>query len=269
VGKRTTGIETEIVGRLLGAGSVEALRHGGVVAPVADAAQIHADLEPLRAAPALDVLESRRNGNRIDVRLGTTDERAWLLVIWLVDGSEALAESVTVYERPDRYESELGLVIVLNGPSSVGKSALMSAFADSAATPFACLDEPVFGRLPTKFLAWPDTIPGHREGVLAALATAARRGHQFITSAAGIPQAEFHAALRDVRTVYVGLDAPLDVLNRRQLLQADKFGGLAEESIAIHDGWRYDLRIDTARHSPQEAARILSGHLEARASSPS
>src|SRR3984893_13194706 len=105
VGKRTTGIETEIVGRLHGAGSVEALRQGGGVAPVADAEQINADLEPLRAAPALGVLESRRNGNRIDIRVSATDERAWLLVIWLGDGSEAVAESVTVDERPKRFDS--------------------------------------------------------------------------------------------------------------------------------------------------------------------
>ena len=98
--------------------------------------------------------------------------------------------------------------------------------------------------------------------MLAALAAAARLGNQFLVSAAGIDQRRFRDALEGVPTVYVGLDAPLDVLVARQLTQADKFGGLAEESIGIHDGWEYDLRIDTVAHSPAEAAHLLAEHLE-------
>ena len=77
--------------------------------------------------------------------------------------------------------------------------------------------------------------------MLAGLAAAARLGNQFIVSAAGI---------------------------ERQLSQADKFGGLAEESVGVHDGWRYDLRIDTARHTPDQAAKLLvlsrASHCELR-----
>jgi chloramphenicol 3-O-phosphotransferase len=83
-------------------------------------------------------------------------------------------------------------------------------------------------------------------------------------SAAGIPQAQFEAAFADVETLYVGLDGSLAVLVQRQLAQVDKFGGLAEQSMTIHDGWRYDLRIDTVKESPDAAAQLLADLVERR-----
>ena len=61
-----------------------------------------------------------------------------------------------------------------------------------------------------------------------------------------------------METIYVGLDGSLAVLVQRQLAQVDKFGGLAEESMSIHDGWRYDLRIDTVKETPDAAAQLLA-----------
>lgn len=190
---------------------------------------------------------------------------AWLLVVWFKDLTLEAAESITAYSRPQRFSGVPGgLVIVLNGPSSVGKSTLMRTFADRAATPFACLDEPVFGRPPGRFTAWPETLGPHVDGVLAGLAAAARLGNQFLVSAAGISQAQFESALADVERLYVGLDGPLAVLVQRQLAQVDKFGGLAEESMTIHDGWRYDLRIDTVDQSPDASARLLADLVQRR-----
>ncbi|MEO6468773.1 MAG: hypothetical protein ABIP21_06710 [Acidimicrobiia bacterium] len=247
-----------LVLRLLAATSADALNHDGLVAPEADANAIDRQLGLLRDAPNIDVLNVRRNGRRVDARLRADNGSDWLVVAWASHSTLEAIESVTVYERPEPFRGRsLGLVIVLNGPSSVGKSSLMRAFADSADTPFACLDEPSFGRLPAAFTAWPDTLGPHVDGVLAALAAAARFGNQFLVSAAGISQQRFRAALTEVPTLYVGLDAPLDVLVARQLSQADKYGGLAEESVDIHHGWNYDLRIDTAQHRPADAARLL------------
>jgi len=141
-------------------------------------------------------------------------------------------------------------------------SSTMAAFADSAQTAWASLDEPMFGRLPTRFLAWPVTAGPVVEGFLAALRGAAQVGNQLIASAAGIEQRRFQDALVGISTVYVGLHAPLDILLARQRMQADKFGGLAEESVAIHDDWVYDLSIDTADRGPSEVARLLAEFLD-------
>ena len=190
---------------------------------------------------------------------------AWLVVAWFADLTLDEAESIAVYPRPHRFGGVLGgLVIVLNGPSSVGKSTLMQTFGDRAVTPFACIDEPLFGRPPARFTAWPETLGPHVDGLLAGLAAAARLGNQFVVSAAGIPQAQFEYGLAGVERLYVGLDGSLAVLVQRQLGQVDKFGGLAEESMTIHDGWRYDLRIDTVEESPDAAAQLLSDLVERR-----
>ena len=213
----------------------------------------------------LAVVDLRRNGSRIDARVHGEGDEAWLVVVWFSDGSLTEVESVTVYPRPEPFDGlPSGRVIVLNGPSSVGKSSLMRAFADRARTPFACLDEPFLGRIPPHFLAWQETLGPHVAGLLAGLGAAAVLGNQFIVSAAGISQQKFAAALSGVETVYVGLDAPLDVLVQRQLEQIDKFGGLAEESVNVHDGWNYHLRIDAVRHTPESAARLSADYLAKR-----
>jgi chloramphenicol 3-O-phosphotransferase len=82
-------------------------------------------------------------------------------------------------------------------------------------------------------------------------------------SAAGISQARIRAALVDTTTFFVGLHAPLGVLIERQLAQVDKFGRLAEESMDIHEGWDYDLEIDTQEHSPESAAELLDRYVGA------
>ena len=221
------------------------------------------ELESLRDAGELHVIDERNNGRRFDVRVESDDGRAWLVVIWAAAEGGTAAESVTVHERPPVFAGRPGgIVVVLNGPSSVGKSSLMRAFADRSRTPYACFDEPWLGRLPGEYLAWPETLGPAVDGLLAGIAAAAELGNQFIVSAAGISQARFRAALVDVPAVYVGLDASLDELVRRQRRQIDKFGGLAEESVGIHAGWAYDLRIDTEAQTPDRAAAVLAQHVE-------
>ena len=110
------------------------------------------ELRDLAAAGALHVTDSRTNGSRVDARFATgAGDRAWLAVVWTSATGPGAVESVTLFERPRGFEAEVpGMVVVLNGPSSAGKSSLMAAFADVAPTPWACLDEPAFGRLPAR-----------------------------------------------------------------------------------------------------------------------
>ena len=251
--------------RLAATGSRAALAGSGIVAASADVDQMARDLEPLWGCDQLRVTSVRVNGERVDARVESADDRAWLAVVRTDTPSSTTVRGVTLYERPAPFRGrDSGLVVVVNGPSSVGKSSLMAAFADAASTPWSGLDEPFIGRLAGKFLAWPETAGPVTAGVLAALMAAARVGNQFIASAGGIAQDRFRQALAGVPTVYVGLHAPLAVLLARQVTQAEKFGGLAEESVGIHDGWTYDLRIDTAALLPNEAARVLAEFLDAR-----
>jgi chloramphenicol 3-O-phosphotransferase len=262
-----TGVDDyrDFLARLIGAKSAAGLLRSGLVAESADAHRLTSDLATLWDAPTVEIFDVRVNGARVDARLGSADGRAWLAVLWVKEGRFPVLLTTSLFERPGRFQgSPPGSAVVLNGPSSVGKSSLMKAFAEEAETPWACLEEPWFGSLPTRFRAWPEAAGPVADGFLAALGVAARVGNQFIVSAAGIPQDEFRSALHGVPTVYVGLDAPLDVLLCRQLTQPDKFGGLAEESVEIHEGWEYDLRIDMASCSPVEAAHQLAAFLAGR-----
>ena len=247
-----------LVRQLLDTRSDAALAASGLLSVSMSVSSVAAQLEPLWDADDVQVLDTRVNGPRIDARLRAGDGRAWLIVLWATATQTPRVESVTVYLRPQRHGvAPPGLVIVLNGPSSVGKSTLMRAFADTATTPWAYVDEPFIGKLPDRYLAWPDTAGPVSDGFLAALAASVRVGNRLIVSAAGISQALFRDALVGVPALYVGLDAPLEVLVQRQCTQADKYGGLAEASIGIHDGWIYELRIDTKRTPPNAAAEML------------
>jgi len=231
---------------------------------VADAPALEDSLAPIRSSVGLRLEDVRINGARIDAVLESGDGHAWRVVVWTA-GNPPRVENVTVFPRPPVFSPVApGTVVVLNGPSSVGKSSLMTAFAERADTPWAYFDEPFLGRRPAEYLAWPDTAGPASEGTLAGIAAAASLGNQFLISAAGIPQAQFVDVLTGIPTVYVGLHAPLDVLIERQLGQRDKFGGLAEASFGIHEGWVYDLAIDTTARTPDQAAHDLAEFLAAR-----
>jgi chloramphenicol 3-O-phosphotransferase len=78
-------------------------------------------------------------------------------------------------------------------------------------------------------------------------------------TAAGRQQEEFDRHLGDTPTVWVGLYCHPDVLLVRERSRTDRWGGLAESSISVHDGWHYDLTLDTT-NSPDPtklAAKIL------------
>ena len=146
-----------------------------------------------------------------------------------------------------------GLVIVVNGPSSVGKSTLMRTFADRAVTPSRALMNRRSDDL-QRNSGRPSTLGlTLMESLLASWQPL--DGNQFVLSAAGIRQARFESALADVGGRR-GTDGALDTLVQRQLGQVHQFGGLAEESMGIDDGWHYDLRIETVDERPDAAARF-------------
>jgi hypothetical protein len=79
------------------------------------------ELMPIDDAPTLRVIDSRRNGTRLDVRLAADDGRAWLVVAQETALGSGEIGAVTVHARPPRFDGSTGgLVLVLNGPSSVG-----------------------------------------------------------------------------------------------------------------------------------------------------
>ena len=58
--------------------------------------------------------------------------------------------------------------------------------------------------------------------------------------------------------MWVGLYCDPDVLIAREQSRTDRWGGLAEASVSVHDGWAYDLTFDTTDSpDPSVLARAI------------
>lgn len=172
-------------------------------------------------------------------------------------------------------------IILLNGVGSAGKSSIAKALQEITAEPFLHLSMDVFlEMLPPKYLDHPDGLvfetileDGHPSvmihegdvsrrtvaGMRQAAAAMAAAGNNLIIDdvmiGAGESSADYRRLLAPYRLHWVGVHAPLDVLETRERQRADRMLGLARWQFPrVHAGMRYDLEIDTSRLSPQEAA---------------
>jgi chloramphenicol 3-O phosphotransferase len=179
--------------------------------------------------------------------------------------------------------------IVLNGPSSAGKSSLGAALQRAWDGPLLVtgIDSFLAG-FPEHLFSLPDddgcpgaatsgvhVVPGRGpapswipalgpDGLL--LMRAAHRAWRSV-SEAGLDQVIDHvildAATRDDAletlkgpdVLWVGLYCDVDELVRREVARADRFRGFASGTWAqVHEGMTYDLIIDTTETTPQACA---------------
>jgi chloramphenicol 3-O phosphotransferase len=218
-----------------------------------------AELAPLRDEPGLDVRSVAVNGSRVDVVAGTTDDE-WRVVFGSADMT--CVEWVSVFARPARFDGIAGgRAIVINGASSSGKSTLLRALASRATAPWVIFDEPMFGTVRTEHLIWRQQAPLLHIGFLQGIAALARAGNLVALAAGGHPFEVLEAAFAEVPTLWVGLDCAVDELERRERGRVDVAGGLWAASPDIHDGWTYDLRLDTQAVPVDEQCRRLAALL--------
>jgi chloramphenicol 3-O phosphotransferase len=186
-------------------------------------------------------------------------------------------------------------VIVLNGTSSAGKSTLarelqvmltdagecwlvMSQDDFFARIPFAWL---TYGRQHVGVLAERGIALSIVDGVLrrqvgpvgrqlleayrAAIAATARAGVNVIVDEVLVDDDDWRSwqrHLADVEVCWVGVMAPLEVVEQRERQREDRFDGLARsEYDIVHVHANYDLTVDTAVLDPRQAAIVI---LEAR-----
>jgi chloramphenicol 3-O phosphotransferase len=183
----------------------------------------------------------------------------------------------------------MATTIVLNGPSSAGKSSIGAALQRAWDGPLlvtgidsflAGFPEHLFSLPGDDGLPGPATrgvhvIPGQGpapswvpslglDGLL--LMRAAHRAWRAVGEA-GLDQVIDHvildAATRDdAREVlagpdmlWVGVHCDVDELIRREIARADRFRGFASGTAAqVHDGLTYDLTVDTTDSTPSECA---------------
>ena len=213
---------------------------------------ISAVLQPLRDRHGLEILSLAINGQRVDV-VARGGEDEWRVVFGIEEGPRV--GWVSVFRRVAPFEGVAkGRAVVVNGPSSVGKSTLLEELQARSDVPWVVFDEPTFGAVKIEYLIWREQCEVLHRGFVDGIAALARAGNCVAVAAGGHPQSLFDAALVGVPTVRVGLYCAVAELIRREQGRRDVPGGLAVSSLDVHGGWEYQLSFDTTTDSISDIA---------------
>lgn len=172
-----------------------------------------------------------------------------------------------------------GRVILLNGVGSAGKSSIAKALQMIASEPFLHVAMDAFlDMMPPSLFEAPDGMvfatreedgkplveitvgPAAEQalhGMRAAMAAMAHAGNNLIIDDVLIDDdaVEYAEALAGLQVHWVGVFAPLDLLEERELRRGDRDIGLARWLFdRVHKGIRYDLEIDTSFADPAKCA---------------
>jgi chloramphenicol 3-O phosphotransferase len=174
-------------------------------------------------------------------------------------------------------------VIILNGVGSVGKSSTARAFQTITVTPFLHIAMDTFiDMLPRGMFGHPDglvfetvqdqgkplviirtgsVVEHTMRGMRHAIAAMAAQGNNLIVDEVMIGDdnvREYRTLLAPFDFHFVGLFAPLDLLEARERSRGDREPGLARwQYDRVHRGVIYDLEIDTTTTTPLENAQKI------------
>ncbi|MBC8137699.1 MAG: AAA family ATPase [Fibrella sp.] len=169
----------------------------------------------------------------------------------------------------------VGRVIVLNGPSSAGKSTLCKALQktsdeywwhvqmDTFTTmqPTWVMPEPAPGE--KDHLSWNHEVrlAGFLSGYYQCIRVLALAGNNVIADA-GFLKVEWLLeqidALDGIDSLYVGVFCPLEEVERRELARGDRQPGYARSQYeVVHNHGPYDVEVDTSLLGPDEIARVI------------
>jgi chloramphenicol 3-O phosphotransferase len=184
-------------------------------------------------------------------------------------------------------------IIYLNGPSSCGKTTIAKALQDSFDEPFLHVGiDKIIGFMPAKINNWvggPAPLgfslePGSDEtghplfhvqvGPFAKKVTrtlkditrflASQNYNLIIDDVAfgAIEVEEWKQVLKDYNVLYVGVVAPLEILEERERIRGDRLiGGARGQYLKVHENVAYDLEIDTHAHTIKENVEKIKNAL--------
>lgn len=173
-------------------------------------------------------------------------------------------------------------IIFLNGVGSVGKTSIAKALQTILTEPYLHVGIDAFmNMLPERYM-------GHEDGVFFktlevngkpvvevatgavgktlfkgmrhAMAALAEQGNNLIIDEVliGDGMQEYVKLFSAYQVFYVGIFAPLDVIEERERLRGDRLIGLARwQYDIVHEGKSYDLEIDASQLSPLECAEMI------------
>lgn len=173
-------------------------------------------------------------------------------------------------------------IILLNGVGSAGKSSIAKAQQTITAEPFLHVQMDAFIEMlpealqdhadglsyeairqdgkPSVVIRTGPTAARTLRGMRHAIAAMAGQGNNLIVDDVlcngEMPEYLVLLAAFDLRLV--GVFAPLEVIEAREVQRADRLPGLARWQYGrVHKGIRYDLEVDTSLLTPLECARRI------------
>ncbi|MBA3752110.1 hypothetical protein H0X06_04945 [Candidatus Dependentiae bacterium] len=183
-----------------------------------------------------------------------------------------------------------GTVIILNGPSAVGKSSIIKTFQEKQDTPWLGMgiDNLFVGVLSLKFLLDPQykVMQGFStedadgklftlhigsegqkiiRGMHRAIAAYARTGNNVIVDYITYDPtwiADLQSSLKGINTVYIGVTASLETIQHREKSRGTSPEGHGRSLYeTVHAGWKYDLKLDTDTITPDQAADKIKQYM--------
>ena len=173
-------------------------------------------------------------------------------------------------------------IVLLNGVGSAGKGSIAKALQTMTTECFLHVEMDAFLQmLPEDTWGHPDgiifeTVQEHGKpsvviktgpvaermlrGMRHAIAAMAAQGNNLIVDEVllGSERAEYAELLSAFEVFLVGVFAPLDVLESRELQRGDRLIGLARwQYDRVHTGMTYDLEVDTSSATPMECADLI------------
>lgn len=186
-----------------------------------------------------------------------------------------------------------GTVIILNGPSAVGKSSIMRTFQAQHKEVWLGMgiDNLFVGVLPSKFYL--EDKPEHHvvmhgiatedahgklftlhigtegqkviKGMHRAIAAYAKAGNNVIVDYIMYDPAwlsDLQSALSGIPTISVGVTASLQTLEQREKSRGTSPEGHARSVYeTVHQGWNYNLMINTDELTPEQIVEHISEYL--------
>lgn len=185
-------------------------------------------------------------------------------------------------------------IIYLNGPSSVGKTTVARALQNELKTLFLVVGiDQVIDMMPAKANDWneaadvpgfsPEPVENVKQGFVGyrihsgpfgermvqalkdIVLALAKSNYSIIIDDVSIGKKEvdaWHNALKKFQVLWVGLTAPLNVLEQRERDRHDRKLGLARwQAEHVHVGVDYDLMIDTYEMSVDESVAIIKNRM--------
>jgi chloramphenicol 3-O phosphotransferase len=167
-----------------------------------------------------------------------------------------------------------GRVVLLNGVSSAGKSALGAALLELLPTPWFRLGVDDVGalrsavathRLPAAEV--PDVLRRTRAGFHRMVAGLAEAGNDVVADhvlSEPWRLADLLEVLAPYDVVLVGVHCAPEELTRRESLRGDRPVGLAAGQLSsVHAHGVYDVEVDTTANDAAACARVVMGRLDA------